>query len=236
MGLSKATFAVVLHRAMARFARRSTSRREGVRTSPSNLHDELERLGNRPVPVLDDARIEALEQRLLDEFVSRPRPRLSRSWLLPAAGAARCSWAEEAQRPRSPRRSSSPRKRRPRTKSGGDRRRGHVPGRRQPNGAGRDHVPSGPHPDRSRRRRHHRGDDGRRGSRDPSRRGEHHALLAPPAPPPAPVVQDAEPPAEPVATAPPTAPAAAPMTLVPTIATPAPPAPAAVNPPRCSGQ
>ena len=79
--------------------RKAIDQQTGGGQNLAELHDELERLGNRPVPVLDDARIEALEQRLLDEFVARPPPRLSRSWLLPAAGAARCSWAEEAQRP-----------------------------------------------------------------------------------------------------------------------------------------
>ena len=158
-GWSKATFAVVLHRAMGRFARRSTSRREGAQNLaelfPSWNGSATGRcrcsttLGSRH------------SSSACSTSSSRPPPRLSRSWLLPAAGAARCSWAEE--------RSGSGARRGDRHRpgrgghvrgQGGDRRRGHVSGRRQPNGAGRRSralwassapVPKAPSPSRRRR-------------------------------------------------------------------------------------
>jgi hypothetical protein len=198
----------------------------------AELHDELERLGNRPVPVLDDARIDALEQRLLDEFVALPAvesvPQLAatrrrrRQVLVAGVSAAAAALAgaiviaqDEAARYEV---SAAI---------------GAVA--MYPDGASRtvqagDHVPSGG--------LIRTGPEGAVTIEETTVGPDHVILLdeeniallpAPPAPP-APVVQDAEPPAEPSATAPPTAPAAAPVTLVPTIATPAPPVPAAVNP------
>jgi hypothetical protein len=199
----------------------------------AELHDELERLGNRPVPVLDDARIDALEQRLLDEFVALPATesvptlaaarRRRRQVLVAgvstaaAALAAAIVIAQDGTATYEVRAAI-----------------GAVA--MYPDGASRtvqagDHVPSGG--------LIRTGPEGAVTIEETTVGADHVILLdeehitllpAPPSPPAAPVAQAAEPQAEPAVTAPPSAPPAVPVTLVPTIATPAPPAPAAVNP------
>jgi hypothetical protein len=200
----------------------------------AELRDELERLGSRPVPVLDDDRVEALEQRLLDAFgvaTSEPEPgadlaaarRRRRQLLAAGAGAAAAAMATAMVIARDGSTTYE-------VSAAMDAVAMYPDGARRLVEAG-DHVPAG-----GLIRTGPRGEV----TIEETTVGADHVILldddsitllpAPPAPEPDPVVHSEEPAAQPAATAPPTAPAAAPVTLVPTIATSAAPVPAAVDP------
>jgi hypothetical protein len=200
----------------------------------AELHHELERLGSGPVPVLDEDRVEALEQRLLRGFAvaspaAQSAPALAgarrrrRQVLVAGTTAAAAALAAAmviAQDGTATYEVSAAT--------------GAVA--MYPDGASRpvqagDHVPAGG--------LIRTGSAGAVTIEETTVGADHVVLLdedditllpTPPSLQPGPDVQGGDPSAQPAVTAPASAPTAAPVTLVPTIATPAPPAPAAVNP------
>jgi hypothetical protein len=203
----------------------------------AELRDELERLGSRPVPVLDDDRVEALERRLLDAFgATAPEPdadaslaaarRRRRQLLAAGAGAAAAAMATAMVVARDGSTTYE-------VSAAMDAVAMYPDGGRRVVQAG-DRVPAGG--------LIRTGPSGEVTIEETTVGADRVILLdeetiallpARPAPPSA--EPDLEVPnegtaTEPVATAPATAPRAAPVTLVPTIASSASPVPAAVNP------